>query len=152
MRHLCQIGRYRITENVFAESESQERSAVLKVFGSNNLPEGNGCPLPVRHFDTNSSFACNGIYAYARRTERKGQVLGQGNDSVDLDSSGRFELIHRDHGHGMCPFYLSAYPEVGEFSFETGRDRIQFILAGSRNFFTLFQKVHRGKTITVIAP
>ena len=64
-------------------------------------------------------------HAHADRRHRAGQIILQGDDSIDLGAGGRFEFKLGHHGAGVHRNHLALNPIIEQFLLQHARNRLQ---------------------------
>jgi hypothetical protein len=117
--HLGQVARLGMAEDVLAESDGQLGFAGAELLGEHDVLEMNQLSPVVGDFDADHGFSGDGTDdPHGDGAHGQGQVVGEVDDAVDLDTRRRLELVHGDNRAGVHLCDLSGHAEIGELSFQ----------------------------------
>ena len=119
VRHADQIGDHRTAYDVLPQSDGKFQRRLQETFVVQDVQQVHRFTGKVGDFDADGSFSRDrGNDPDAGRPERQRQVVRQIRDFVYLDTRGRFQLVHGDHGARFHLRHLSIHTEIGQFGFQ----------------------------------
>ena len=121
MRHLGEVGQYRLARDVLAEDQRQPPRMLFVDRRIEQFAQVDGLGSAVRQFDADHAAPRHDRDAHRNGAHRAGDVVSEPDDARGLDAGRRLELV-QGHDRTRADLHdLAAYPVIFEHGFEHAR-------------------------------